>query len=174
MTKLIDFLDKQYDHAYEMVKFGEAKNTTLAAFNGAIIIGIAQILKDVDYCPFKYYLQYAIIMCVISIFISFSALIAKIKHAPNIRRGYPNTNLMYFATLANLDHQGLIAKLTNEYGCLSDNQKYEEDVARQVIITSQIANRKFHYFNIGMSFTFAGLLTPLILIVYKMFLDQDK
>ena len=33
--KTIDYLEKQYGHAFEMLKFGESKNIALIAFNGA-------------------------------------------------------------------------------------------------------------------------------------------
>ncbi|MFD2583408.1 Pycsar system effector family protein [Pedobacter vanadiisoli] len=174
MTKTVDYLQKQYDHAFEMVKFGEAKNTTLIAFNGAIIIGLAQLLKDINIFWIKYYLQYTILMCIISVFITFSSLIAKIKHTTNNTARHRNSNLMFFETLADLTHEELVTKLQTEYGCTSENQRHEEDIAKQVIITSQIASRKFKLFNLGMSFTFAGLLTPVILIIHRIFLDHDK
>lgn len=173
-NNIIDYLQKQYEHSFEMVKFGETKNTTLIAFNGGIIIGIVQLLKDVNICWINYYLIYALLMCVISIFISFSGLIAKIKHTTNDVPMRRNSNLMFFATISNLTVEELVSKLKTEYGCESANPRHEEDVAMQAIITSQIATRKFKLFNLAISFTFAGLLTPLILLVYNVFLNHDK
>lgn len=78
--KTIDYLEKQYGHAFEMLKFGEAKNIALIAFNGAIIVGISKLITDTNNLYLNYYLIYIILMSSIAIFVSFSALVAKIKH----------------------------------------------------------------------------------------------
>lgn len=170
----IDYLEKQYTHAFDMVKFGETKNTALIAFNGAIIVGMTKLANDTSNIYLYYFLLYTIGMCGMSIFICFSALIAKIKHSTNNISLERNDNLFFFATLAHMTHEELIEKLKNLYQCESSNQNHEKDLARQVIITSQIAARKFKLFNVAIAFTFSGLLTPLSLIVYKTFLDQNK
>ena len=172
--KTIDYLEKQYNHAFDMVKFGETKNTALIAFNGAIILGMTKLLSEAQNDWLFYFLWYVIIMCGISIFICFSSLIAKIKHVPNDISLSRNDNLLYFATLAHMDHEELINKIKNQYDCESSNANHEKDLARQVIITSQIAARKFTLFNIAIGFTFAGLLTPLSLLIYKAFLDHNR
>lgn len=170
----IDYLEKQYNHAFDMVKFGETKNTALIAFNGAIIVGMTKLMADAKSIYVYYFLLYVVVMCGISIFISFSALIAKIKHTTNNQALHKSDNLLYFATLAHMSHDELIKKLRDTYDCEAANANHEKDLARQVIITSQIAARKFKLFNLGISFTFSGLLTPVSLLVYKAFLDQDK
>lgn len=50
----IDYLEKQYSHAFEMLKFGEAKNIAIIAFNGAIIVGISKFIND-DVHIYLYY-----------------------------------------------------------------------------------------------------------------------
>lgn len=170
----IDYLEKQYTHAFDMVKFGETKNTALIAFNGAIIVGMTKLANDTSNVYLYYFLLYTIGMCGISIFVCFSALIAKIKHSTNNLSLQRNDNLLFFATLAHMTHEELIEKLKSQYQCEGSNINHEKDLARQVIITSQIAARKFKLFNVAIAFTFSGLLTPLSLIIYKTFLDQDK
>lgn len=172
--KTIDYLEKQYNHSFDMVKFGETKNTTLIAFNGAIIVGMTKLASDNFSHWIYYYFLFVITMCTISIFICISALIAKIKHTTNNISLIRNDNLLFFATLAHMNHDELIEKIKTHYECESSNPNHEKDLARQVIITSQIAARKFKLFNIAMSFTFSGILTPLSLIIYKLFLDHDK
>ena len=169
----VEYLQKQYDHAFEMVKFGETKNTTLIAFNGAIIVGFAQLFKDANHL-ITWYLYYAIAMCSVSVFVSFCSLIAKIKHKTNNVPMYQSDNLMFYATLACYEPDPLIAKLEAEYGCISSGTRQENDIARQVIITSQIASRKFKYFNTAIAFTFSGLLSPLVWLIYKLCLNNDK
>ncbi|MOA03447.1 hypothetical protein D3C78_1229560 [compost metagenome] len=172
--KTVDYLEKQYNHAFDMVKFGETKNTTLIAFNGAIIVGMTTLLSEAKILLLQYYLLFIIGMCAISIFISFSALIAKIKHTTNNISLHQNDNLLFFATLAHMKHEELIDKLKSQYDCIGSNANHEKDLARQVIITSQIAARKFKLFNTAIAFTFCGILTPFSLLIHKSYLDQDK
>lgn len=170
----IDYLEKQYNHSFDMVKFGETKNTTLIAFNGAIIVGMTKLASDNINNWIHYYLYFVIAMSIISIFICISSLIAKIKHTTNNISLTQNDNLLFFATLAHFTPEQLIKTLKEKYGCENSNSNHENDLARQVIITSQIAARKFKLFNTAMSFTFCGILTPISLLIYKLYLDHDK
>ncbi|MCC9016980.1 Pycsar system effector family protein [Flavobacterium lipolyticum] len=172
--KTIDYLEKQYTHAFEMVKFGESKNIALIAFNGAIIVGISKLITDELSCFLHYYLIYAIAMCSISIFICFSALIAKIKHTTNNIALNKSNNLLFYVTLAHLSDTELIEKIAKNYGCERSNENHERDLANQVIITSQIAARKFKLYNIAITFMFMGLLSPLSYLIFKLLLDQDR
>jgi|SRR5690606_26279530 len=172
--KTIEYLEKQYNHAFEMLKFGETKNIALIAFNGAIIVGLSKLISD-DVCEIlRYYLIYSIVMCAISIFICFSALIAKVKHSRNDISLNRSNNLLFYATLAHMTDIELIEKLVGSYQCERSNENHEKDLANQVIITSQIAARKFKLYNIAIAFMFCGLLTPISFIIYKIFLDHDK
>lgn len=170
----IDILDKLYNHAFDMVKFGETKNTVLIAFNGAIIVGMTKLANDTPNCYVYYYAIFIIAMCAISVFICASALIAKIKHKPHEMSLPKNDNPLFFATVAHMTHEELIEELKNQYGCKAENVNYEKDLARQAIITSQIASRKFKLFNIAITFTFCGIATPISILIYKLFLDHDK
>lgn len=167
-------LDKLYNHTFEMVKFGETKNTVLIAFNGAIIVGMTKLANDTPNCYVYYYALFVIAMCAISAFICFSALIAKIKHKNHEISLPKNDNLLYFATVAHMTHEELLDKLKSEYNCISENANVEKDLARQAVIVSQIAARKFKLFNVAIGFTFSGLLTPISIIIYKTFLDHDR
>ncbi|MCI0922790.1 hypothetical protein [Sphingobacterium rhinopitheci] len=60
--KTIDYLEKQYNHAFEMLKFGESKNIALIAFNGAIIVGISKLLTDNIDFYLKLFFIYVILM----------------------------------------------------------------------------------------------------------------
>src|SRR5436309_1965987 len=113
----VDYLEKQYNHAFDMVKFGETKNTALIAFNGAIIVGMTKLANETNSIYLYYFLLYTIAMCGISIFISFSALIAKIRHSISNISLERNDNLLFFATLAHMTYDELIEKLKTQYQC---------------------------------------------------------
>lgn len=170
----IDYLEKQYTHAFDMVKFGETKNMSLIAFNGAIIVGMTKLACDAKSEYLFWYLMYIVSMCGISIFICLSGLMAKIKHATNETELNKSNNLLFYATVAQMTPSELLIKLKRHYECESANSNHEMDMAKQAIITSQIACRKFKFFNLAISFTFAGILTPVSIVIYKLFLNHDK
>jgi hypothetical protein len=172
--KVTEILEKTYDNVYDLLKFGETKNTTLIAFNGAIIIGLAALLKDIPFLILKIYIGYIIAMCASSIFISFSALNAKMKHKLNEVSLTRSDNVLFFGTIACLTQDELVEKIKRLYNLQSTNAHYEKDLAIQLIITSQIVVRKFKLFNIALRFMFFGLLTPLSIFIYYVFLNNDK
>lgn len=46
MKETEEKLYQLYQHSNDMVKFAEAKNAGLIVFNGAVIIGISTLVKD--------------------------------------------------------------------------------------------------------------------------------
>ena len=68
----------------------------------------------------------------------------------------------------------LLEKISSIYGFTTENENYERDLAKQAIITSQIASRKFKLYNRAIGFTFAGIATPMSIIVYKLIIERDK
>ncbi|MEI7628655.1 MAG: Pycsar system effector family protein [Bacteroidota bacterium] len=167
-------LEKLYQHAFDMVQFGESKNTTLISFNVAAIIGMAFVCHFTSNFYICYYACFAILFSGISILIGFSALIAKVKNKTYDINLTKNDNLLYFATVAHMTDTDLLEKLSSNYGCISENENYERDLAKQAIITSQIASRKFKLYNLAIGFTFAGIATPISVLVYKFLIDRDK
>ncbi len=173
MTKS-NLLEKSYQHASEMVQFGESKNTTLIAFNVVVIIGMTIVSYICSNNYVCYYAYFSILFSGISILIGFSALIAKVKNKSHVINLTQNDNPLYFATVAHLTDTELLDKISYLYGCISENENYERDLARQAIITSQIASRKFKLYNQAIGFTFAGIATPVSILVYKLIIDRDK
>jgi hypothetical protein len=167
-------LEKLYQHAFDMVQFGESKNTTLIAFNVAVIIGMAFTSHFTSNSYICYYACFAILFSGISILIGFSALIAKVKNISYDINLTKKDNLLYFATVAHMTDSDLLEKISAHYSCISDNENYERDLAKQAIITSQIASRKFKLYNLAIGYTFAGIATPLSILVYKLIIVSDK
>ena len=170
----IELLEKLTAHAFDMIKFGEAKNTVLIAFNGAIVVGMTKVLNDTHSKFFYWYAIYIILMCAISVFVCCAAVIAKIKHKPYEISLPRNDNPLLFATIAHMTHQELLRELNTKYGCDTKNENYEIDLARQAVVMSQIASRKFKLFNVAIGITLLGVATPASIFIYKVFLDHDK
>ncbi len=173
MTKS-NLLEKLYQHAFDMVQFGEAKNTTLIAFNVVAITGMSFLCHFTANNYVCYYACFSILFSSIGIFIGFSALIAKVKNKSHEINLTKNDNLLYFATVAHMNDIDLLEKISSIYGFTTENENYERDLAKQAIITSQIASRKFKLYNRAIGFTFAGIATPMSIIVYKLIIERDK
>ena len=173
MTKS-NLLEKLYQHAFDMVQFGEAKNTTLIAFNIVAIIGMSFLCHYTSNNYVCYYACFAIFFSSIALFIGFTALIAKVKNKSHEINLTKNDNLLYFATVAHMTDIDLLEKISSIYGFTTENENYERDLAKQAIITSQIASRKFKLYNRAIGFTFAGIATPMSIIVYKLIIERDK
>jgi hypothetical protein len=167
-------LDKLNNHAFDMVKYGETKNAILLAFNAAVVAGMTKLATDCQNCYCCVLAWFVVAMSAIAILISLVALIATIKHTTKEVSIANTANLLFFATVAQMTHDTLLAKLKQQYQCTEENASYEKDLAQRAIITSQIATRKFKLFNWAIGFTFSGLATPLSVVVYKLFLSNNK
>ena len=64
--------------------------------------------------------------------------------------------------------------INKRYGFDLLGNAIEHDLAKQAVIVSQIAVRKFKKFNIALALTFAGILTPASVAVYLMFFNPNK
>lgn len=173
MTKST-LLDKLCQNAFDMVQFGESKNNTLIAFNTVIIVGMAVLSQVTSNCYICYYAYSSIFLSSISILIAFSAVVAKVKNKSHEIYLTKNDNPLFFATVAHMTDLELLEKISSLYGCTSDNENYELDLAKQAIITSQIASRKFKLYNLAIGFTLAGIATPVSILIYKLLIDRDK
>jgi hypothetical protein len=78
------------------------------------------------------------------------------KHSINGFSLNRSNNLLFYSTLAQMTDIELIEKLVASYQCERSNENYEKDLANQVIITSQIAARKFKLYNIALRLCYAG------------------
>lgn len=180
MKETEEKLYRLYEHANDMIKFAEAKNAGLIAFNGAVIIGVGTLVKDLttnkDFIQYYivYYLVFVILMNIFSIFISMSALTALLIHKETETKFKPNDNLQFFGTISSKTPQVFLEAFIQKYHLESANKEYELDMARQTVIVSQIAMRKFRAFNTALTWTFAGIATPLSVIIFKIFFNPNS
>lgn len=158
LSHLDNELHHIYNHVNDMLKFAEAKNAGLIAFNIAVIIGISQLnFVATDNLLLKYGGWYIVILNIISVFFSLISIFAQLRTKERIPSIDPSNNLLYFGTLALLSPEELLNQMKTRYKFISTNEVFELDMARQIIIVSQITLRKFRLFNIAMFFTFASI-----------------
>jgi len=81
---------------------------------------------------------------------------------------------LFFGTAANYTPEDYLKQLNSEYNLTDEITQYNIDQARQVVINAQIALRKFKLFNSAFKWTIAGIATPLSVVIYLIFFDNNK
>ncbi|HLP50021.1 MAG TPA: Pycsar system effector family protein [Chitinophagales bacterium] len=166
-------LKEIYQHCFDMLKLGESKNVTLMAFNGAIIIGMLKLAHDYSENSIIYYLWCAIIGCSISTLCCLISLVAQLIHRQVDVKLAKSDNLLFFGSIAQLSPEDLLKKLSSRYGLKSENENYEKDLAKQIVITAQIAAKKYSIFNTAITWTFIGIATPFSFLLFKIFYNPN-
>lgn len=158
-----------------MQKMAETKNAGLIAFNGAITLTVIKLLTDSNLnCFFHYYLFFVLGCSLISTFLNLSAISAQLKHKEQEISNHKSQNLLFFGTAANYTPQDYLKRIKSDYVIDEELTKYHEDLAKQIIINAQIALRKFKFFNSAFKWTITGIATPLSLVIYLIFFDNNK
>ena len=172
---LSEKLYQLYSQTNELIKFAETKNAALIAFNGAVILGVLKLISDFKSAHWLIiYLFFVLAMNVISAFIMIVALAPQMISQVQTSSAGKGTNLLYFGSIAKLSPEDYVDRLNKVYGFTSDNAAYERDLARELIIVCQIAVRKFKLFKLAMAWTFAGITTPLGILVYLFFFEPSR
>ena len=170
-----EILKEMYAHGMEMQKIAETKNAGLIAFNGALLIAT---FKFIDSKPanvyFGYYLYFSLFFCIISIFLNLSSTVAQLKHKELEIENHNSHNLLYFGTVANKTPEELLEAIRNKYQIEELSTEYFKDLAKQSIIVSQIALRKFKFFNAAFIFTICAIATPLSAVDFLLFYNPNK
>ena len=160
----------------DWLKFAEAKNGILIAFNGAAIFGLLQGWSSLnDYIvPFA---KYWFIPCsVISLIIAFSSFIPDLdivailnKVASRNKVPVNKINIFYFGQIKDVSAEEYVKELY-----LSENlplpqliSRSEIDLANQIIINSKIAWQKYKSFEYASTLTLIGVVIPIFLIGIK-------
>ena len=172
---LSEKLYQLYLQTNELIKFAETKNAALIAFNGAVILGVLKLISDFKSAHwFLFYLIFVLSMNLVSAFIMIVALAPQMisKELSNVVG--KGTNLLYFGSIAKLNPDIYVELLKEKYAFQSENEAYERDLARELIIVCQIAVRKFKLFKLAMAWTFAGITTPVGIFVYAFFFDPTR
>jgi hypothetical protein len=190
----LDLLWSLYGLLQNAVQYADSKNTTLLAFNGVVVSGIITAffqshslwqIKKSDY-RWRRFVKYAVIAylmnvsvcCMVSAFFNLSAMQAQRTPAMEQHTATQYRRLTFWGTIAQFDLGSvdayILAVKEQYYGLKSQApSRAEQDIGEQVIILSQIASRKYMHFNRAMSWTIAGILTPLALPIQELLLKPE-
>jgi hypothetical protein len=176
MTQTASILKDIYSHCAEMQKLADTKNAGLIAFNGAVIIGMTKL--SIDFWDSNKVLficfTYVILMCLISIFVNMSALVAQLRHHHRDTMTYGTDNPLFFGKVSQMKGRELVDLIKQRYDLNEPTNDYECDLARQAIIMSQIAVRKYKLFNLAFFWTITGITTPIGALVFELFFNPNR
>ncbi|PKL58854.1 MAG: hypothetical protein CVV34_00705 [Methanomicrobiales archaeon HGW-Methanomicrobiales-5] len=162
-----DKLKSIFANVNEWLKFAEAKNAVLVALDGGAVLGVLGLLKEQTKLPewVTIYLWLFVIFNTIALTIALFSFLPQTKIPYFWMRSEPdsNDNLLFYGHIKKYDvTQYLSALYINDGQHHNDFSKMEIDYANQIIVNSQIADRKYNYFRVALWFTISAILTPLI------------
>jgi hypothetical protein len=164
-----DKLFKVFNNVNDWLKFSEAKNAMLIAFNGASIFGIVK-LGNIDIINNSSFLKnYLFIVAICLIFSTINCLISFAPRVKIIKGGFYNSgkiaNVLFFEYLKGKNNIEIIKEITGEL----DEQKYstlEKDIAEQIKQNSIIASRKYSHFTVSVWMTISAYITIPIALIF--------
>lgn len=170
-----EILKEMYSHGQDMQKIAETKNAGLIAFNGALMIATLKFIEE-NYCNIWIvcYLYFVLTCCIVSIFLNLSSIVAQLKHKELEIENHNSDNLLYFGTVANKNPEELLEAIRHKYKIEEAVTEYHKDLARQAIVVSQIALRKFKLFNKAFIFTICAIATPISAIIFLIFFNPNR
>jgi len=153
-------LHKIFANVNDWLKFSEAKNAMLIAFNAASIFGMLkmydfQYIKDSE--GLKIYIMIVIILLIFSTansLISFAPRVKMVKEGLFV--GETASNILFFEYLKGRSANEILKEISEKEEGFS---KMETDLAEQIKQNSIIASRKFSYFTISVWITIAAYLS---------------
>ena len=161
-----------FNNVNDWLKFAEAKNAMLIAFNSASIYGISQVLdleliKNNSFC--KYYLFVVIIIMIFSTITSLISFAPKVKildggwYSPSNK-----SNVLFYEYLKTRTNVQIIEEVT---GIANTNNfaKIELDLAEQIRQNSIVTSRKYSYFTIAVWLIIAAYITVPVAAIFCLY-----
>lgn len=155
-------LYRVFNNVNDWLKFAEAKNAMIIAFNSASIYGITQLFSLKYLQESETLFNYLIVVIVILVFSTVSSLISFAPRVKIIKGGLyaPSniSNVLFFEYLKTKTNNEIIQEITG----VSNANSYatiEKDIAEQIKQNSIIASRKYSYFTIAVWLTIAAYIT---------------
>ncbi|MDY0850434.1 DUF5706 domain-containing protein [Bacillus thuringiensis] len=169
----MEILKSIYEDVREWLKFAETKNAALLTFNGVIVFGIFD--KVVDKASDSFIKTALIMGCaiiLISIIINLVSFLPQFNTSSKIQNNVvngsqANGNLMFYEVIKDFNPQAYLDTVAGKYN-LASNEK-NIDLATQIVTLSQITHVKLKYFNLGLYFTFSGILIPIVSVIIVFF-----
>lgn len=162
----------------DWLKYAEVKNGALLTINGALILGVHQMLDWHDQRPglLDAFTWMATAFFATSMLVGLASFYARTKtFGFDIEQatGDGATNALYYGHLADMTRSEVLTRLIDGYDPATPN-RHLDDLADQIIINSKIARRKFALFNCALMLTIAAAVTPVGALLYFWSLCDDR
>jgi len=159
-----------FKNVNEWLRFAEAKNAMIIAFNGVVFFGVARLIKLDEIKDIKILLIY---LYICFIFLGFSTLVAILSFVPQLKQIVPsmdfkseNDNYLFFMTLKDKKTEEIINIYNSED---ETNTPFHRHLAEQIITNSGITKRKYDHFTFACWLTIASIMTPVVAVLYALY-----
>ena len=159
-----------FNNVNEWLKFAEAKNGAILAFNGAAIFAILSYIKKIPVIinPLLIYLLLATFL--ISILVNLITFIpilnalfkSRIIKSNSLKK--TKLNLVFYRDIAKLSNKDFLNKFYKTYypAIKNENSSFEQDLSNQIVNNSIITYTKMLLFKISAVIEFLGIFTFII------------
>ena len=155
-------LYKVFYNVNDWLKFAEAKNAMLIAFNGASIFGVIKLLNYSTVSESEFLKGYIVFVISCLIFSTINCLISFAPRVKIIKTGFYDSgkipNVLFFEYLKGKSNLEIVKEITGDL----DQNKYttiEKDIAEQIKQNSIIASRKYSHFTVSVWITISAYIT---------------
>lgn len=171
----INLLKGLYHDVSEWLKFGEAKNAALLAFNGVLIFGLLQLdtinkfkflYGTVSTCVLILAINIVIILC------SFLPARSQDNKTKNIAFSVEQAlykNYLFYGNLGQINDDQFTKVIKEKYGFNIDENNFTRDLSLQILSVSAIARRKNNFFTLCTYITIAVFLILIIKVLSYIF-----
>ena len=138
----------------ENLHFAEGKHNIAITLSSAVIVFAASQFSLYTRLG-AVFASCAIVACAASLFCSFSAMSSrKIRWFHAFKKSEKAKNLIYFQDASTFDEETYIKKIQTDYSLPKSYKPdgFDNDLARQIIATSKVANIKCRLFNAALTF----------------------
>lgn len=170
ISKFEEILNNLYRDACEWLKFAEAKNAALLGFNGVMLFGTANIIKEKMFPDFSIILKFSLLIFCLNIVLIMITFIP--KQVPILKKKQKNlSNGLYYNEIGNHEPENYIDLVIKRYNVSSDDVKhnyYILDLVNQIVSVSWLTTRKNKMFKLCsfMNISLFVVVFFLILILY--------
>lgn len=158
----------------EWLRFAEAKNAMIIAFNGASIYGIVKLPFLNNFISFGFLEAYSLGIVIMLII---SSIIALLSFVPNLHFLKGSTylkmdevNLLFYQHLKQFEVKKIKELLSEKAGLNeSDFTKLDDDLISQIKYNATIASRKYHHFTVAVWLTIASYASIPVALIFALY-----
>lgn len=164
---MYDKLKDIFLNVNEWLKFAETKHATLIALNGAALFGLLSSYSNIkEFKGIEVAIVLGIFLFGISILNSFISFFPKTSNTIKISNTTRTVNLFFWGHVCALTTQQFIIELRTIDSNYNPT-KLEEDMMNQIIVNSQIVERKYRLFKYSLYSSTFGITIQLIYLIIK-------